>query len=142
MNRKFLSFTVLNETYLIDVEHTVEIVKHREVTPVPGSDPDVLGLAYLRQRPVVIVDFTQYLSDQLKPDPEEGCFILLEYKGHQKAILVDDVGGIVDIDESSRETSPVTVPEGQRMVSHVIQSDEGLLQEIDVDKLFINTIDN
>ena len=86
-----IAYRVGQRRLVSDYEAVAEILTVPQITPVPGAQPWMLGVANVRGNLLPVVDFRQFL---------EGARSVL-HEGHQKVIVLRQPGGdvAVTIDE-------------------------------------------
>ncbi len=134
---QYVSFTIENEIYAIDVLHIQEILREPEITPVPGAPCYVLGVINLRGNVVSVVN----ARDRFKLPAIESTpmtrIIVVGFKDNAKlGILVDSVAEVVEIENSKIEPPPnVGSDTTSSFIQGVVCRENDLLTLIDVDKL-------
>ncbi|MFB6131968.1 MAG: chemotaxis protein CheW [Halanaeroarchaeum sp.] len=98
-----LEFSLGDGRYCIDIAHVDEIVDATEdVTPVPDSPAQVVGVVDLRGETTTVVD--PKVSLGLDTDSEGRRIVVLsEFDG--TGLLIDDVHQVRDVDEQNVDTS-------------------------------------
>lgn len=108
-SRQFCTFYVAQQFYGIDVLHVQEIVRNQPVTYVPLADPMVRGLMNLRGQIVTAIDMRCRLNlkdTDLQADPVN---VVLNTDEGTVALLVDEIGDVVEVDERQFELPPGTL---------------------------------
>ena len=59
---QWLTFTLGNETYGVDVLHITEVLRYTEIVPVPGAPTHVLGIMNLRDTFITVNDLRKILG--------------------------------------------------------------------------------
>jgi two-component system chemotaxis response regulator CheV len=93
---------VAAEAYAVAVEHVLEVVEIGDVTAVPGSRPELLGVRDLRGQILPVVDLALLLGISSTGPP--GRLLVAEARGRQAAFAVDEVNGVGDLAEPAEET--------------------------------------
>lgn len=121
--------------YGIDVRHVQEVLRHQPRTPVPLAPPGTAGLVNLRGQVVLAVDLRVRLGlEPLAPDAEP-MMIVVQVDGEPISVLVDEIGDVVDVDESQFEPPPDTLDPALRdVIRGAYKLDGGLLLALDVDR--------
>jgi purine-binding chemotaxis protein CheW len=117
-SRQFCTFYVNEQYYGIDVLQVQEIVRTQPLTRVPLADPVVTGLMNLRGQIVTAIDMRRRLDF---PDRDAQCDpvnVVLQTGDGAVALIVDEIGDVVDVDEQQFERPPETLPYPAR---HLIQ---------------------
>jgi purine-binding chemotaxis protein CheW len=120
----------------VDVLRVQEVIRHREPTRVPLAPPVVRGLINLRGEIVTAIDLRRRLA--LGPAPAEGLptNVVLRAQDGVVSLLVDEIGGVVEVAVDRVEQPPETLAGPAReLISGVCQLDDRLLLVLDPDKV-------
>jgi purine-binding chemotaxis protein CheW len=105
-NTDYATFYVNGLFFGITANDVLELNKNLDVTPVPKSQNIVRGIMNLRGQLVPAIDMYERLDISNKSSRLETINIILQCDGFLIALLVDDVGPIISLDESSFELPP------------------------------------
>ena len=139
MPRELLAFELAGSPYAIPVERVREIVKMREVTPMPRVPSSVLGVVALRGEIVQVVDLRMRLDLETAETTRRSRVIVLHGDDNKvTGVLVDAVQEVLRVPEdqisasSSAEIGAVSelCARGEEFVS-IIDMDRAL--EFDAD---------
>lgn len=98
-----LEFSLGDGRYCIDIGHVDEIVDATEdVTPVPDSEPQVVGVVDLRGETTTVVDPKVTLGLDSDSDGRR-IVVLSEFDG--TGLLIDDVHQVQDVADEDVDTS-------------------------------------
>ena len=133
---QYVTFTLEDEVYGINVMQVQEVLREIEVAPVPGAPHYVTGIINLRGNVVSVIDArTRFGLPQRESTPLTRI-IVIEAQQQIIGILVDSVAEVVDIDVAEIETAPnVGNEETARYIDGVVSRDEKLLILVDLNKL-------
>ncbi|PXV52581.1 CheW protein [Dyella jiangningensis] len=116
----WLSFRIGGQMYAAPLTQVSEVLRDGELTPVPGSSSDVLGIRHLRGRIVPVLDGRRRLGlpEEGRADPFQVRLVMLAYGAHLVGIRVDAVGDLLSASAAdiapplpggaAREDDPVT----------------------------------
>jgi len=132
----FVTFSLADETYAIDVLQVQEVLKMTDIAPVPGVPDYILGIINLRGDVVTVIDARRRMSLPYR-EPDDASRIVIIDAGHQNVgILVDAVAEVVQISPSSVDPAPaVGNDQTSRFILGVTSTEEGLTILIDLNKL-------
>ena len=135
MIRQFATFTLAGATYGVDVLRVQEALRYQARTPVPLAPAGIAGLVNLRGQVVMTIDLRPRLGlAPLAADAEPMMFVV-QVDGEPISLLVDEIGDVMDVEESQFETPPDTLPASLREVILGAYKLEGsLLLALDVDR--------
>lgn len=93
-------------------EEVVEILPLPQVTPVPGSQPWMLGLANVRGNLLPVADLKQFLEGERTVLHEAQRMLLVRQDGGDVAVLIDELFGQRSFVPAQRLDDPVLVASG------------------------------
>ena len=102
----FVTFTLGGHSFGITAADVLELNRNLDVTPVPKSSPIVRGIMNLRGQLVPAIDMYVRLSLESLAPRTESISIILRGDGQLLALLVDDVGEILTLDQNTFEPPP------------------------------------
>jgi len=108
-SRQFCTFYVNQQCYGIDVLHVQEIVRNQPVTRVPLADPMVRGLMNLRGQIVTAIDMRRRLDLPERGEQGDPVNVVLHAGDGAVALLVDEIGDVVEVDDQHFEPPPETL---------------------------------
>ncbi|MEO6138512.1 MAG: chemotaxis protein CheW [Luteimonas sp.] len=91
-------------------DEVVEIMSMPQVTPVPGSQPWLLGVANIRGNLLPIVDLKQFLEGERTVLHESQRVLIVRQPGGDVAVTIDELFGQRSFNESQQQT-PETLAE-------------------------------
>ncbi len=132
----YVTFSLAEETYAIDVLQVQEVLKLTDIAPVPGVPDYILGIINLRGDVVTVIDARRRMSlPQREPD-DASRIVIIDVDNQNIGILVDSVAEVVQISPDAVEPAPaVGSDQTSRFILGVTSSDEGLTILIDLNKL-------
>ena len=108
-SRQFCTFYVHEQCYGIDVHQVQEVVRSQPLTRVPLADPTVRGLMNLRGQIVTAIDMRRRLGLPERGEPSESVNVVLQSGDGAVALLVDEIGDVLEVDEKEFERPPETM---------------------------------
>lgn len=129
---KFISFSIENENYCINLECVKEFLKNVTITPVPCSLDYISGVIGLRGDFITVVDLKRFL--EITPDSQnikssENSVIILELPDFKIGFLVDNIFSIISIPE---ELIQKNSPQNKKYVLNEILMEENLYTILDI----------
>ena len=107
---KYLSFTLADETYGLEIIKVREIIGQAQITAVPQTPDYVLGVMNLRGQIILVVDLKRKFGIAEKEHHEQSCIVVVELDGKHKkrhvGIVVDSVDEVLDINAEDIEEVP------------------------------------
>lgn len=121
------------EAFGLSVENAQTIFRVSTVTKVPLGRPEIVGLVNLRGKIVTAVSLRQRLRLVSAPD-ESGLAIGLEHNGENFALMVDQVGDVLDLKPEMRIPIPPHFdPQRSQLTSGLYRVGDQLIPILDVD---------
>ncbi|WP_018935546.1 chemotaxis protein CheW [Thioalkalivibrio sp. ALJ24] len=132
----YVTFSLADETYAIDVLQVQEVLKVSDIAPVPGVPDYILGIINLRGNVVTVIDARRRMGlDEREPD-DASRIVIIDVDDQNVGILVDSVSEVVRISPDSVEPAPeVGNDESARFIQGVTSTDAGLTILVDLNKL-------
>lgn len=97
VDERWLSFRLGGQLYAAPLAEVSEVIRDGELTPVPGSATDLLGIRHLRGRIVPVLDGRRRLG--MPPlrdgDPAQMRLVMLSHGVHLVGVRVDAIGDII-----------------------------------------------
>ncbi|WP_305041844.1 chemotaxis protein CheW [Geoalkalibacter sp.] len=109
--REWLTFSLGNEVYALDINGVAEIIKPREVTEIPRVPPYVLGIISLRGLIVPVFDLKRRLRLGAAEQTATSRIIICQDKDLSAGLLVDSITQVVRIAERNIEPPPSMLPD-------------------------------
>ena len=141
---KYLTFTLSEEEYGIEILKIREIIGMMDVTTVPQMPHFVKGVINLRGKVIPVIDLRLRFGLDSKPYDERTCIIVAEVGSHdgnvQMGLVVDTVSEVVNIGLEEMENTPVF---GVNVDTHYILGMAKLKGKVkillDIDKVLTET---
>ena len=127
----YVRLSVAGEAYAVPVGHVLAIVGPGDLTPVPGSLPEILGVRRLRGQIVPIINLPRVLGlteTALQPQRQ---LLLAEVDGVKAGFTIDEVCSVGDLD------GPLDGAESDFLLG-VMVSDGEALGVIDVPRILMS----
>jgi len=110
LSGKYLTFSLGNEEYGVDIMKVREIIGIMEITAVPHTPEYIKGVINLRGRVIPVLELRLRFGMDSKEYDDRTCIIVVEVSGVNGQImigmLVDSVSEVVNIDENEIEPPP------------------------------------
>jgi purine-binding chemotaxis protein CheW len=123
------------ENYGIDIFRVSEIIRMREITPIPRSENYVRGLVNLRGKTIPVVDLRVRLCLETKEETENSRIIVVESDHGQVGMIVDAVSEVATLAADSIEDAPDLASDvSAEFVSGIAKRSGNLVTLLDLDK--------
>jgi purine-binding chemotaxis protein CheW len=139
---EIIEFCLASETYGIEAMFVREIHQLRDLTPLPGVPPFVLGITNVRGQILSVVDLKKFFNLPDKGLGELNKMIIIRNRQMEFGILADAIIGIRSVPIDTIQPSPATITgigaEYVRGVtgSHVVVLDAEKI--LDDEKMIVN----
>lgn len=114
--KQMVTFVLDKEEYASNIGDLREIIKIRDIVPVPGSPSFIAGILNVRGQIVVVIDLEKRFSLNRSNKITPQHIIIVEVEGTVFGVIVDEVTGVLRIPVSSIKATP-------QMVASKIHSD-------------------
>ena len=132
MSTQYVTFTLGEHLYGIDVADVQEVLPSRAAARVPLAGPDVAGLINLRGQVVLALDLRTRLG--LPPrEQTEQMMVVVTLGPEPVSLLVDQIGDVAETSDDQFETPPQTLSSELRdVIRGAYKLDDRLLLALDV----------
>lgn len=132
--KRFCTFKVAESLLGVEVERVQEIIRFQVMPPIPLAPPEVAGLINLRGDIVPALDLRRCLKLEGTPKELEASNVVLRTDGGAVALLVDEIGEVLEVTEDSYERPPDTMKGVLRKtIRGVYKLEKGLLMVLATD---------
>jgi len=131
--KQYIGFILERNEYTVPILKVQEIIKLPQITKMPGVPYYVEGVTNLRGRIIPVVNLKKILGIQ---EQSPGSKVIVISSGKITfGALVDDITGVVNIDEKDIEPAEEFLQHGQSQVEGVARLNDRLLVLLDTKKL-------
>lgn len=128
-------FRLDSETYGIDIFRVNEIIRLREITPIPQAEAHIRGLVNLRGKTIPVVDLRTRFGLYTAEASDQARIIVVDTDEGNVGVIVDEVREVITIDSASvEETPPLVSGISNDFVRGVANQDGHLVTLLDLDK--------
>jgi purine-binding chemotaxis protein CheW len=137
---QYCTFTLDGLYFGVDVLKVQEVIRYQEMTRIPGAPAVVSGLINLRGQLVTALDLRQRLQLQQRPDGQLPMNVVVRTEEGATSLLVDEIGDVIELDDSTHERPPETIDAVTRDVVRGVHKLEGrLLLVLDIERLIASS---
>lgn len=131
--KQCIGFLLNENEYIIPILKVQEIIKIPQITKMPGVPYYVEGVTNLRGKVIPVVNLKRILT---LPEEQEGSKVIVISTGKITfGALVDNITGVVNVDEGSIEPAEEFLQHGQTQIEGVARLGDRLLIMLDIKKL-------
>ena len=134
---KYLTFTLGEELYGIDIRAVIEIIGIMPITKVPEVPAYVQGIINLRGKIIPVVDMRLRFGQEYRPYSDRTCVIIISVNDVLIGLIIDGVSEVLTIPENSIVPPPELKSVRNRYVKNIVKlSEEKVVLLLDWKKLF------
>jgi len=142
MRGKFLTFSLGDEFYGIDIVYVTEIVGIQPITVVPELPCFIRGIINLRGQIIPVMDIRSKFNKEPKDYNDRTCIIVVDIMEFSIGIIVDAVSEVMTIAEENVTPPPEVGSTGRKYIKSVGKNDDCVILIIDCAKLLDNEDSN
>lgn len=132
---QFSTFFLADLFFGVDVLDVQEVLRFQPMTPVPQAPDVVEGLINLRGQIVTAIDMRRRLRMPKLAGDQPPMNIVVSTPDGAVSLLVDEIGDVLDMDESNYERAPDNLdPAARELIRGVYKMKKGLLLVLDTEK--------
>ncbi len=133
---KYIMIKLGDEEYAISISQVRSIEHVMELTALPDSSDDVMGIIHLRGEVVPVIDLRKQLSvsSSNMPDSQQRLVIAI-INGTNIGFLVDSASEVLDIAENAIQPAPALLQSKSEYIMGVARVENRLALILDIEKL-------
>ena len=112
---QFCTFYLDKLLFGVELKGVQEVIRSLEMTKVPLAPEVVSGLINLRGQIVTAVDLRRRLELEPAPPDAQPMNVVVRSEDGAVSLLVDEIGDVVEVDETSFEPPPETLRSSVRL---------------------------
>jgi len=107
---KYLTFSLGDEQYGLDILRVREIIGLMDITKVPRTPQFIRGVINLRGKVIPVIDLRKKFEMESVDDTDQTCIIVADIEREsstlQMGIIVDSVSEVLDIEKDNIDEAP------------------------------------
>ena len=132
---QYCTFRLGSLFFGVEVTKVQEVIRYQEMTPIPLAQRTVSGLINLRGQIVTAIDLRRVLEFEDRPADERPMNVVIRTDEGAVSLLVDEIGDVLETEESAYEEPPETLPLAAReMIRGVYKLPGRLLLVLDTER--------
>lgn len=108
------TFVVGKYLFGVDVSLVQEVVRLQSITPVPLASPAIAGLINLRGEVLTAIDLRVRMGMARSTSERDPVNVVIRVDDEPVSMLVDEIGGVLEVSQVPFEQTPSTVDERVR----------------------------
>ena len=134
--KEYVTASIGGQLFGLPIVRVQDVFITERLTRVPLAPPEVAGLLNLRGRIVTLIDLRRRFGLGEREPGQTVMAIGVESRGESYGLLIDSVGEVLKLDESTREANPINLDARLARVSAgIFRLDGKLLIVADVDRI-------
>lgn len=134
---QFIVFSNNGQNFAIKISYVNRILEYETPIGIPESSEFLLGVIKYRGNILPVIDLTKKLFEISSSCNENSKIIVIEFKDSQVGLLVEEVVGIHNFDESQYEDSNIDMEISKEYIYGFIKLDNDITIVLEPDKLFV-----
>jgi purine-binding chemotaxis protein CheW len=132
----YCTFWLDGQRFGIEVLDVQEVLRTQSMTPVPLAPEAITGLINLRGQIITAIDLRQRLELPPRDDGAASVNIVVRTEEGPVSLLVDSIGGVLEVDRADYELPPETISgAGRDLIAGVYKVDGPLLHVLEVERV-------
>ncbi len=133
---EYVTAMIGGQLFGLPILRVQDVFVPERLTRVPLAPPEIAGVLNLRGRIVTLIDLARRLGLASSIKATQPMAIGVECGGESYALLVDNVGEVLKLDDNAREANPINLELGVARVSAgIYRLDTQLLIVLDVERV-------
>lgn len=129
----YCTFWLDGQRFGIEVLEVQEVLRIQSMTPVPLAPVAITGLINLRGQIITAIDLRERLELPTRDEGAPSVNIVVRTEEGPVSLLVDKIGGVLEVDRADFELPPETlVGAGRDLIAGVYKVDGPLLHVLEV----------
>lgn len=131
-------FNLGTEAYGIDIFRVHEIIRLREITPIPKTEGYIRGLVNLRGKTIPVVDLRERFFLGRSEDTDTTRIIVVESDNGNVGVVVDAVREVITLNPEQVDQAPTLVSDAESdFVRGVAKTEAGLITLLNLDQALV-----
>ncbi|MFA9378395.1 MAG: chemotaxis protein CheW [Lachnotalea sp.] len=132
---KYLTFSLGNEFYGIDIMYVTEIVGIQPITVVPELPDFIKGIINLRGKIIPVMDARLKLKKEPMAYNDRTCIIVIDVLELSIGVIVDAVAEVLNISDENIVPPPNLNTSGRKYIKSIGKSNDNVTLILDCEKL-------
>ena len=134
---EYVTVMIGGQLFGLPINRVQDVFMPERMARVPLASAEIAGVLNLRGRIVTAIDMHCRLALGKRPADKSAMAVGIEFHGESYGLMIDSVGEVLKLADSSREPVPVNLdPHLARVSSGVHRLEKQLLVVLDVDRIF------
>lgn len=133
---QFIVFINNNQKFAVYVSRIHKIIEFQQPKRLPDSSKYFLGVIKYNESILPVIDLSKRLYNIVTEQTVDTKIIVVSWKDKEIGLVVDDIIGIRNFTEEQFEDAKLDVDIANEYISGFIKSEEDIIVNLDIDKIF------
>ncbi len=134
--RQCVIFRLGQEAFAVEIAMVNEIIRMKDITPVPGALPHIRGLVNLRGQTIPVMDLRARIGLPEVEESGDSRIVVIDFEAGRLGIVVDAVEEVMTFEaDAIQPASTLAAGKEQEFVEGVARQGERLVTLIDLQAL-------
>ncbi len=134
--QQFLTFSLCEQEFGIEILRVQEIKNYSRVTPIPNSPPNVKGVMNLRGTVIPIVDLRNTLGMPQAEYDKFTVIVVVNIESRIVGLVVDAVSDVMDVNQADIEVPPTLASDTTTsVIDGIAKAGDRLITLLNISKL-------
>ncbi len=134
--RQCVIFRLGQEAFAVEIAMVNEIIRMKDITPVPGALPHIRGLVNLRGQTIPVMDLRARIGLPEVEESGDSRIVVIDFEAGRLGIVVDAVEEVMTFEADDIQPAPaLAAGQEQEFVEGVARQGERLVTLIDLQAL-------
>lgn len=132
---KYLTFSLGNEFYGIEIKYVTEIIGLQPITEIPELPEYIKGIINLRGKIIPVMDVRLRFQKQFREYNDRTCVIVIDIQNIAIGLIVDSVAEVMNISDEEISSVPNISKGGNRYIKGIGKVGNEVKLILDSDRL-------
>jgi len=132
---KFLTFSLGQEFYGIEIKYVTEIIGLQPITEIPEMPVYIKGIINLRGKIIPVMDVRLRFKKNYREYNDRTCIVVIDIRNISIGLIVDSVSEVIAIPDEEIVAPPNATKEGNRFIKGIGKVENAVKLLLDADKL-------
>jgi purine-binding chemotaxis protein CheW len=138
---QYLTFTLADEWYAIEVSMIKEVLEYQTITRVPKTPSFMRGVINVRGGVVPVVDLREKFDLPIREPTVDTCIVVLEVSVDDETIVIGTIADVVEevveiLPENIEPTPKIGTKLDTEFIEGIGKMDEKFIVILDINKIF------
>lgn len=134
--RQCVIFRLGQEAFAVEIAMVNEIIRMKDITPVPGALPHIRGLVNLRGQTIPVMDLRARIGLPEMEGTADSRIVVIDFEAGRLGIIVDAVEEVMTFEAEDIQPAPaLAAGKEQEFVNGVARQEDRLVTLIDLQAL-------